>query len=111
MNIDIDAPFPSFSPLGPALHWLQTGLTVGGSGDLTSSDPVVAFWAAPGPPPISSPHRYIFLLFEQPAGFDAKVFMKPGGYGIKHRMRWDLGKFQREAKLGPAVAASYFFSN
>jgi phosphatidylethanolamine-binding protein (PEBP) family uncharacterized protein len=78
---------------------------------LASLDPAIAFWAGPGPPPISSPHRYIFLLYEQPDGFDAKLFTKVSGYGIRHRMRCNLSKFGKEAKLGPAVAATYFFSN
>jgi phosphatidylethanolamine-binding protein (PEBP) family uncharacterized protein len=112
ISLDVDAPFPSFAPLSPALHWLQAGLTIDTSsaGVLTSSDPVIAFWAPPGPPPISAPHRYLFLLYEQPADFDTQQYTKPSGYGIMDRMRWDLSKFEKQAKLGPAVAATYFFS-
>jgi len=112
VSLDLDAPFPSFAPLSPVLHFLQAGFTADAtSGNLSSSDPVIAFWAAPGPPPISSPHRYIFFVYEQPADFDAKVFSKPKGFGISDRMRWDLSKFEKQAKLGPAVAATYFLSN
>ncbi|KIX96034.1 uncharacterized protein Z520_08289 [Fonsecaea multimorphosa CBS 102226] len=112
--LDIDAPFPTFAPLSPVLHWLQTGLAAEGStsgGDLTSPDPAIAHWAAPGPPPLSSPHRYIFLLYDQPADFDTRTLAKAGGFGIRERMRWDLSRFEQQAKLGPAVAATYFLSN
>jgi phosphatidylethanolamine-binding protein (PEBP) family uncharacterized protein len=110
--IDIDPPFPSWSALGPALHWLQDGLAVDAAsgGSLASSDPVIAFWAAPGPPPISSPHRYMFFLYEQPADFDRKRFTKASGYGIRDRMRWDLSKFEKQTNLGAPVAATYFLS-
>ncbi|KAF2100167.1 PEBP-like protein [Rhizodiscina lignyota] len=112
ISLDIDAPFPSFAPLSPALHWLQTGLEVeASSGVLTSSDPVIAFWAPPRPPPISSPHRYLFLLYQQPEDCDVGQFTKACGYGIKDRMRWDLSNFEKQAKLGPVAAATYFFSN
>lgn len=111
ISLDINAPFPSFAPLSPVLHWLQAGFTVTSTGDLVSSDSAIAFWAGPGPPPISGPHRYIFLLYEQPADFDAKLFSKASGFGIKDRMRWDVSKFEKLAKLGSAVAATYFLSN
>lgn len=112
VSLDMDAPFPSFAPMSPILHWLQAGFAVEpSSGDLTSSDPAIAFWAGPGPPPLSGPHRYVFLLYDQPADFDATLFTKASGYGIKDRIRWDLSKFEKQAKLGPAVAATYFFSN
>jgi phosphatidylethanolamine-binding protein len=110
--LDLDAPFPSFAPLGPVLHWLQTGFTINaGTTDLTSSDPEIAYYAGPGPPPISSPHRYVFTLYEQPAEFDGKTFIKSAGYGIRDRMRYDFARFETEAKLGPAVAGTYFLSN
>ncbi|KAH0836009.1 protease inhibitor [Fonsecaea pedrosoi] len=122
LSLDLDAPFPSFAPLSPILHWLQTGLVIGGSssadgvapaaaGQLTSPDPAVAFWAGPGPPPISSPHRYVFLLYAQPPDFDARTFTKAGGFGIRDRMRWDPSRFEKRAKLGTPVAATYFLSN
>lgn len=97
--------------MSPILHWLQTGLMADGAGELTSSDPVIAFWAAPGPPPISSPHRYVFLVYEHPAEFEAKAHIKANGWGVRDRMRWDQAKFEKEIELGPAVAATYFLSN
>jgi phosphatidylethanolamine-binding protein len=116
--LDIDAPFPSFGVLGPILHWIQPGLkperAADGKSILTSSGtPFVANYIAPAPPPGSSSHRYVFLLYEQPAGFDGKKYAPAGGknLGNWHRMRYDLGAFEKEAKLGPVLAANYFCSN
>ncbi|KIW10412.1 hypothetical protein PV08_11375 [Exophiala spinifera] len=109
--LDLDAPFPSFAVLGPTLHWLQAGFTLdAATGHLTSPDAAIAFYAGPGPPPASGPHRYVFTLHEQPADFDARSFTKTRGYGIRDRMRYDFARFERDAKLGPPVAGTYFSS-
>lgn len=81
--LDLDAPFPSFGILGPILHWIQPGLkperTADGRATLTASGtPFVANYIGPAPPPGSAAHRYIFLLYEQPAGFDGKNYAPAG---------------------------------
>ena len=118
IGLDIDAPFPSFGILGPILHWIQPGLEPEQAADgrfvLTSSGtPFVANYIGPAPPPGSAPHRYVFLLYEQPADFDVKNYAPSEGknLGNWHRMRYDLGAFEKEAKLGPVLASNYFFSN
>jgi len=72
----------------------------------------VADYAGAAPPPLSAPHRYVFLLFEQPEGFDALKYAPAGGktMGIWLRMRYDLGAFEKEIKLGPVIACNYFKS-
>lgn len=117
MCLDIDAPFPSFSVL-PALHWIQSGLKASSSSDgagastLSSTEPFIVDYAAPGPPPISAPHRYVFLLYEQPADFDVKRYAPPEGkkVGIRPRMRYSLDVWEKEARLGPVLAVNYFKS-
>lgn len=112
VSVDLDAPFPSFAPWGPVLHWLQAGFAVeAASGDLASSDPAITSWIGPGPPPISGPHRYVFILYDQPADFETSLFTRASGLGRRDGMRWDLSKFEKKANLGPAVAATYFFSS
>ncbi|KUJ14538.1 putative protease inhibitor [Mollisia scopiformis] len=115
--LDPDAPFPGFSILGPALHWIQSGLKPENTADgivklLEGETPFIVDYAGPGPPPPSSPHRYVFILYEQPEDFDIAKFASPGGkkVGIRPRIRYDLKVFEKEAKLGPVVASSYFFS-
>lgn len=109
-------PYQWFNFLGPILHWMQPGLKSGGAGSqaLTVSDtPVIAHYLPPTPPPFSGPHRYVFLLYEQPADFDVKKYAPPAGEDFvpRNRMWYNLTTFEKEAKLGPVVAANYFCSN
>ncbi|KKY19769.1 putative protease inhibitor [Phaeomoniella chlamydospora] len=62
---------------------IQPGLTPVKGADSTTKlvagdEPFIADYAGPGPPPQSSPHRYIFLLYEQPEGLDPAQFALPG---------------------------------
>ncbi|KAI2602143.1 putative protease inhibitor [Hypoxylon sp. NC1633] len=117
VGLDLDGPFPSFSFLSPALHWIQPGLKpepagVGGF-SLKYTDPYIVDWVGPGPPPGSSPHRYTFFLYEEPESFDAKKYTPPVGkkVGLTPRVRYDLDLWAKEIKLGPAVAVNYFNCN
>jgi len=120
LNVDLDAPFKSLPFLGPILHWLEPSLTLSSSpqeegfatltkdeGSKLSS----VFWAPPGPPPGAAPHRYVFLLYEQPDGFDPAKLGFGEGIGRRARMRFDLNGFEEKAGLGKAVAGNWFESN
>lgn len=115
LSLDLHAPFPSLPILGPILHGMQTGLTASsGSPQLgTDVSPIVRY-VPPGPPPFSGPHRYVFLLYEEPADFDAKKF-KPQGEGQEfprlQRIRFDINGFVKEAGLGDVLAGGWFESN
>ncbi|KAJ5381712.1 Phosphatidylethanolamine-binding protein PEBP [Penicillium cataractarum] len=113
VSLDIDAPFPSFDVLGPILHWIQPGVKVTESGTLDTTAPFVANYIGPAPPPGSSPHRYIFFLYEEPAGFEAKAHAPPNGQklGNWNRMRYDLDAWAKKINLGSVVAFNYFNSN
>jgi hypothetical protein len=112
VGLDLDAPFPSFSVLGPALHWIQPGLTAGPDNRLTSNEPFVANYIGPAPPPKSAPHRYVFILFEQPNGFDGQKYAPAGGAPLSMwpRIRYDLDAWQKTAKLSEPLAVNYFVS-
>ncbi len=71
VSIDLDAPFPSWSFLGPILHGLHFDLVAGDPGadgfvPLEGGSEWVVPWLPPGPPKPSSAHRYVFQVFEQP---------------------------------------------
>lgn len=64
--------------------------------------------------PVSGPHRYVFLLYEQPSGFDAKKFMPQAEgqeFPMMQRIRFDPSKFVKDAGLGEVLAGNYFESN
>jgi phosphatidylethanolamine-binding protein (PEBP) family uncharacterized protein len=116
LSIDLDAPFASFPVLSPIMHWLQTDLTMGVTKDengfavLAGSKGGVD-WVAPRPPPGAGPHRYLFLLYEQPKGFEAGKLGWDQGVGRRARMRFDLDGFEKKAGLGKVVGGNWFVSN
>ena len=79
---------------------------------LVASSPFVAHYMGAAPPPMSAPHRYVFMLYEQPDDFDAKKYAPADGkkMGIMPRIRYDLGTFEKETQLGPVIACNYFQS-
>jgi phosphatidylethanolamine-binding protein len=118
VGLDIDAPFPSFTALSPLLHWLQPGLKaespINNKCQLESSGTIpIVNYLGPFPPPGSGPHRYLFLLYEQPVTFDTKTFLpaNEGNSSVWQRARYSLEAFEKEAKLGSIVAANYFTSH
>ncbi|KAH6893487.1 putative protease inhibitor [Thelonectria olida] len=113
VGLDIDAPFPSFGVLGPVLHWIQPGFQVKAGDTLQATAPFICNFIGPAPPPVSSPHRYIFFLYEQPAGFDGSEYAPPNGQkvGVMGRMRYDLDAWAKQISLGPVLACNYYKSN
>jgi phosphatidylethanolamine-binding protein len=112
--VDLDGPFPSFNILSPILHWIHSDLQACSPlTTLTTKAPFIANYIGPGPPPGSSPHRYVFLLYIQPNGFNHMLYAPANGaeYGNMARMRFDLARFEQKAKLGNPIAVNYFKSN
>jgi phosphatidylethanolamine-binding protein (PEBP) family uncharacterized protein len=121
--IDLDAPFPSFPVLGPICHCIQTDLQASGEPDSDGFvkleaggiDPVVPY-IKPAPPPLSSPHRYVFLVWEQPEGGEAEKVRNALGLtkdpGIAARVRWDEEGFEKKVGLSSEpLAGNYFLVN
>lgn len=118
--LDPDAPFTSFSFLSPILHGLQTDLVAAGAADAEGwvkleaeggKKPLVE-WGPPGPPPISSPHKYVFMVWEQPDGMsEAKARGLLGlkeQIGLSTRMKWDQAGCEKKLGLGEVLAGNYF---
>ncbi|KAF2099332.1 PEBP-like protein [Rhizodiscina lignyota] len=118
--IDLDAPFRSFAFLSPILHGIQLNLVAAGSADpegfvkLEAEEnqaPVVP-WGPPNPPPISSAHRYVFLVWEQPDGMTVEKvkgtlnLKEPVSLGA--RIRWDEAGFEKKLGLGEVLAGNFF---
>ncbi|KAH7038292.1 phosphatidylethanolamine-binding protein [Microdochium trichocladiopsis] len=64
--IDPDAPTPADPKFAFWRHFVVPGLRPGE--DVVKHGNVVTEYLAPGPKEDSGPHRYLFLLFEEPAG-------------------------------------------
>ena len=124
--------------MSPLLHSLQADLSLSLSTaalspsddfitlEAPTSDPSrgeVAPYMGPAPPGLSSPHRYVFMLWEQPdgvtverireeMGFETEAGEGGGGFGggagLMSRVRWDQERFERRLGLGRVVAGNYF---
>ncbi|KAF2756590.1 PEBP-like protein [Pseudovirgaria hyperparasitica] len=68
--IDPDAPTPDDPKFAYWRHWILTGLSPSKGGATTESKSAVTPYLAPGPKDDSRPHRYLFLLFREPRGYD-----------------------------------------
>ncbi|KAJ2965778.1 hypothetical protein NQ176_g10453 [Zarea fungicola] len=122
--LDLDAPFPSFSFMGPIAHWIQADLIAVHEGVTANDDsegfttlepeslPVMPY-VGPGPPPPSAPHRYVFLLWEQPPNIGSseavrEILSLSAEPGLMARIRWDQSVFETKMGLGEPLAANYF---
>ncbi|GKZ25498.1 hypothetical protein AbraIFM66951_001037 [Aspergillus brasiliensis] len=114
--LDLDAPYPSCNVLGPMCHWIQSGLepimSDNGHFFLRVGAPYIANYVGPNPLFGSGPHRFLFILYEQPAGFSMTRSAPCGGkkMGLLARTRFDLDSWARSIGLGPVVGANYFLS-
>ncbi|KAL1900532.1 hypothetical protein Sste5346_002255 [Sporothrix stenoceras] len=122
VSLDPDAPFPSFSFLGPILHGVQANLTAGDAVDgwapLTSSVAPAVDYIKPGPPSPSAAHRYVFLVYKQPEGVDDSKIREAMGWATEGpavtrmgRMRFDVGDLEAKLGLGEVVGVNYFESS
>ncbi|RMJ21365.1 protease inhibitor Tfs1, partial [Aspergillus sp. HF37] len=106
ISLDLDAPYPFLKFLSPVLHWIQPGLRVSrdesGAAVLKADAPFVANYMSPEPPLASGRHRYVFLLYEQPDGFEARKYAPPHGrlMGVWARVRFGFDEWAREVGLG-----------
>ena len=72
-------------------------------------------WGPPRPPAISGPHRYVFMVFEQPDGVTAERVKEEMGWveklelGLWDRIRWDQAVFEEKLGLGGVVAGGGFW--
>nr|ACO10999.1 D1 [Caligus rogercresseyi] len=96
---DPDARTRSNPILRSYLHWMVTDIT---TQNFDLSVEAVKYFG-PGPPKGTGPHRYIFLLFEQPGSVSL------GGVSNSNRARFNVGDFAGSNQLG-LIAGNFFFA-
>jgi phosphatidylethanolamine-binding protein (PEBP) family uncharacterized protein len=92
--------------------WVQLtacSVAVGGQGTLEKP---LASWLAPAPPGFSAPHRYVFLVWEQPEKMSGeqvrtRLRLGKGEAGLWGKVRFDIEGFVRKLKLGEIVAGTW----
>lgn len=118
--LDLDAPYPSAPFVGPIAHGIQADLRVVAPGQhgeaafvrLTPTCEPVLPYLPPSPPPFSSPHRYLFMLWDQPEGITSEDIKSrlglPATPGMMDRVRWDEEAFEKKIGLGLVIAGTCF---
>jgi len=94
-------------------HFLANGIHGGSAASSDNSTFVVApdsgntvtFYSGPGPAPGQGPHRYAWLLFQQPSTFAAPANLSASGTAPGH---WVLSEYVSSSGLGTLVGASFF---
>ncbi|KAF5376918.1 hypothetical protein D9615_007316 [Tricholomella constricta] len=109
---DPDAPSRANPKFGQFRHWVITGLKVPAPGTENPSAVKTKLSATPyrppGPPPGSGVHRYIFLLFEEPAsGFTVPQGALEHGGAPEDRRNWNAVDFGN--KYGLKLVGANFF--
>jgi phosphatidylethanolamine-binding protein (PEBP) family uncharacterized protein len=92
---------------GQNLHWLTNGVTLSGNGTATpdyASATDIRSYAGPGPAEGSGAHRYVLLMYREPAEFTA-----PEGFAapINDVIPFQVNEYATAAGL-ELVAANYF---
>ncbi|KAF1954270.1 PEBP-like protein [Byssothecium circinans] len=111
--VDLDVPGQGTNTTRRTLlHAMNTGLKAsaqkmaGGAALLTSTEKGPAAYIGPGPPATDSiPHRYVEMLFEQPAELAVKA---TDFADTSARLNFDINAFAQENKLGTPLAANFF---
>lgn len=79
ISVDPDVPTPQNRTLAQIRHLLAPNFSALDSAPvfrlLTNSTPAISPYLQPGPPAGSPAHRYIFLLFDQPEGFNDQTLV------------------------------------
>ncbi|KAF5347065.1 hypothetical protein D9758_011655 [Tetrapyrgos nigripes] len=109
--IDPDAPSPQNRSLSQVRHLVLADVHINGSASegtvtaqLTNSSAALSEYLAPAPP--AGTHRYIFLLWKAPGGFDKSAVASsfnpvPTGFNVS--------EFAETFGLGSPVAGTFFF--
>lgn len=86
-------------------HWLVSNI----SGNDVAKGETLSQYVGSGPPPKTGLHRYVFLVYRQPAGgpikFDEPRLTNRSG---DHRGGFSIAKFAQKYKLGDPIAGNFY---
>mmetsp|Transcript_24013 Transcript_24013/g.26655 ORF Transcript_24013/g.26655 Transcript_24013/m.26655 type:complete len:303 (-) Transcript_24013:92-1000(-) len=104
MKIDPDAPTRN-GFLGPVKHWLVIDIP---GGDVTKGKHIAPY-LEDSPPSGTGPHRYVFLLFEQPDSISDELERTQSSSHVG-RLRWKLRSFLHTYKYQLPVAGNFYLA-
>ncbi|CAG2165569.1 unnamed protein product [Oppiella nova] len=101
--IDPDAPCRAFPIISQIKHWLVINIP----GADVANGRTLAEYYTPAPPPGSGYHRYVFLVYKQPALINTTEPTVTSS-SITGRLFFKIRDFARAHNLGEPVAVNYF---
>ncbi|KIK65728.1 hypothetical protein GYMLUDRAFT_159200 [Collybiopsis luxurians FD-317 M1] len=105
--VDPDAPDPRTPTEAQIRHFLGGNFKVGANNALVNSTPAITEFEQPNPPAGSEAHRYVLLVFKQPANFNNQQLVTPA----TSRDNFNISAFARETGLGNAIAGTFIEVN
>ncbi|KAH6911717.1 PEBP-like protein [Coprinopsis sp. MPI-PUGE-AT-0042] len=100
--VDPDAPTPQEPTVAQVRHQLAGNFYSSGH-VLQNKTGAVTEWLQPSPPSYSSAHRYVFLLYKQPRGFNAQTIVTPETSLIN----FNISSFASVVGLGDPLAGTF----
>ncbi|EKM75532.1 hypothetical protein AGABI1DRAFT_116362 [Agaricus bisporus var. burnettii JB137-S8] len=103
--VDPDAPTPQMPTVAQERHFLGGDFHLDRTGRLTNSTAGIDEFLQPSPPAGSDAHRYIFMLWNQPRGFDQQTVVGAD----TPRGSFNVSEFARAVGLGEPIAGTFLF--
>ncbi|KAF9073593.1 PEBP-like protein [Rhodocollybia butyracea] len=106
--IDPDAPTPQDPSEAEIRHFLGANFFAsrGEPQPLTNRTPAISNFLMPTPPAGSPPHRYTFLLFHQPAGFNQQTLVN----STTSIENFNLSSFAEATGLGRPIGGTFMLT-
>ncbi|KAI0345130.1 PEBP-like protein [Trametopsis cervina] len=106
-TVDLDAPTPQAPTAAQIRHFLGSDFVRGANEELlkelVNTTAPVSGWLQPTPPAGSDAHRYVFLLFHQPAGFDQQTLVTPS----TSISNFNISSFAEATHLGNPIGGTF----
>jgi len=90
---------------GVTRHWLVNNVNIAGNKVVGTNGTAITQYAGPAPPAGTGPHRYVILIYLQPANFAAPTEFSKPNMGVSV---FNLGDYVTSSHLGPIIAGTYF---
>ncbi|EJC98053.1 PEBP-like protein, partial [Fomitiporia mediterranea MF3/22] len=106
--VDLDPPTPQDPTEAQIRHFLGGNFQLGRVQPsqlfpLTNSTPALSNFLQPTPPAGSDPHRYVFLLFQQPTGFNSQTEVNAS----TPVTNFNISQFAQDAGLGNPLGGTF----
>ncbi|KAF9522744.1 phosphatidylethanolamine-binding protein [Crepidotus variabilis] len=104
--VDPDAPTPQNPTVAQIRHFLAGNFYIeseGANSQLVNKTPAISDWRAPNPTQGKDAHRYVFLLYKQPSGFESQTLVN----STTPISTFNISQFAEATGLGQPIAGTF----